>query len=325
MEKRHRKMVLLAVVLIVVLVVICSGLLFLESAVFYPDSEAQNQSSSKTVTRNGINYFPRQDMTVILLMGIDESGPARDSLSYNNEGEADMVMLAVFDEKTEKCSFLVLNRDTMMEIPVLGLAGKQAGTKVAQLALSHTYGSGLEDSCENTKKTVSDFLHGVTIDYYVAMNMDAVAVLNDAVGGVTVNVQDDFSLVDPSIEKGSFTLHGEQALSFVRTRWYVGDSLNLTRMERQKEYMEKFVQALSGKMKEEEDFVLATYESVAPYLVSDLPVNSLGSFAERYENYTVGDILSVEGESVLGNEFYEFYPDEEKLEELVLKLFYAPK
>lgn len=324
MEKRHQKMLLLAVALIVVLVVVCSGLLFLESAVAYPESSVASPTS-KTITRNGIDYFPKQDMTVILLMGIDESGPVRDSLSYNNEGEADMVMLAIFDEQEETCSFLVLNRDTMIKMPVLGVAGKQAGSRVAQLALSHTYGSGLEDSCENTKRAVSDFLNGITIDYYVAMNMDAVTILNDAVGGVTVNVQDDFSMVDPAIENGPFTLRGEQALTFVQTRWYIGDGLNLTRMERQKEYMENFLRVFTGKLKVDKDFVLSTYEVVAPYLVSDLPVNSLSSMVERYENHRMGDILAVEGENVLGSEFYEFYPDEEKLEELILELFYDPK
>ena len=324
MEKRHQKMLLLAVALIVVLVVVCSGLLFLESAVAYPESNVASPTS-KTITRNGIDYFPKQDMTVILLMGIDETGPVRDSLSYNNEGEADMVMLAIFDEQEETCSFLVLNRDTMIKMPVLGVAGKQAGSRVAQLALSHTYGSGLEDSCENTKRAVSDFLNGITIDYYVAMNMDAVTILNDAVGGVTVNVQDDFSMVDPAIENGPFTLRGEQALTFVQTRWYIGDGLNLTRMERQKEYMENFLRVFTGKLKGDKDFVLSTYEVVAPYLVSDLPVNSLSSMVERYENHRMGDILTVEGENVLGSEFYEFYPDEEKLEELILELFYDPK
>ena len=324
MEKRHQKMLLLAVALIVVLVVVCSGLLFLESAVAYPESNVASPTS-KTITRNGIDYFPKQDMTVILLMGIDETGPVRDSLSYNNEGEADMVMLAIFDEQEETCSFLVLNRDTMIKMPVLGVAGKQAGSRVAQLALSHTYGSGLEDSCENTKRAVSDFLNGITIDYYVAMNMDAVTILNDAVGGVTVNVQDDFSMVDPAIENGPFTLRGEQALTFVQTRWYIGDGLNLTRMERQKEYMENFLRVFTGKLKGDKDFVLSTYEVVAPYLVSDLPVNSLSSMVDRYENHRMGDILTVEGENVLGSEFYEFYPDEEKLEELILELFYDPK
>ena len=40
------------------------------------------------------------------------------------------------------------------------------------------------------------------IDYYFSMNMDAISILNDAVGGVTVEVTDDFSQVDATIGKG---------------------------------------------------------------------------------------------------------------------------
>ena len=33
----------------------------------------------------------------------------------------------------------------------------------------------------------------------------------------------------------------------------------------------------------------------------------------------------MEGENKLGEEYYEFYADEEKLDALILQLFYAPK
>ena len=323
-RKQTRKLILFTAVFILVFVAICGGLLFSEPAVLHPEEEYQMQSS-KTITKNGIDYFPRQDITVILLMGIDEHGPARDSMSYNNQGEADMVVLAVINETEKNCRLLTLNRDTMMNIPVLGLAGKRAGTKTAQLALAHTYGSGLEDSCENTREAVSGFLKGITIDYYISMHLDAVAILNDAVGGVEVTVNDDFSQVDESIHKGKMVLRGEQARSFVQTRWNVGDHLNLSRMERQKAYMLSFVEAFRNRANETENYVLTTYEAVAPYLVSDLPVNTLSGMVDRYEDYTILEIISPEGENVMGEEYYEFHADEEKLEELILELFYAPQ
>ena len=127
-----------------------------------------------------------------MVAGIDEYGPVVSSESYNNSGEADMVSLLIFDETNETIHMLSLNRDTMLEIPVLGIGGKQAGTIHGQLALAHTYGSGLEDSAKNLRDTVSDFLYGLNINYYVTMNMDAISVLNDAVGGVRVTVADDF-------------------------------------------------------------------------------------------------------------------------------------
>jgi len=315
----------LCVILILVLAILYSGLQILESTVLYQGQEETQPQVSKTITRDGVEYFPRQDVTVVLVIGVDQSGPVADSGSYMNPGAADMVALAVIDEREENIRVLALNRDTMLDIPVLGITGKPAGTMYGQLALSHTYGSGLEDSCENTRAAVSDFLYGLQIDYYVAMNMDAIAILNDAVGGVTVNVTEDFSQVDPSIGKGTVTLKSDQALNYVRTRKDVGNQLNLSRMERQRGYIQGFVEAFEAKAEQSDTFAISTYESIAPYLVSDLPVSTLTGMLDRYADYPIAEIVSPQGENVLGEEYYEYYADEEALDELIVRLFYAPK
>ena len=325
MKKRKvwKKIAFTSVILFLVLVIVFSGLQILESAVF-PQVE-EYASASKTVIKDGVEYFPRQDITVFLLMGIDQKGPVADSGSYNNPGAADMVSLLIFDEKNEQLNVLHLNRDTMLDMPVLGVGGKQAGTYFGQLALAHTYGSGLSDSCENTRTAVSEFLNGIHIDYYLSMNMDAVQILNDAVGGVTVNIEEDFSEVDPTMPQGELRLQGEQAINFVRTRKDVGDQLNLTRMDRQLEYINGFVDAFWEKQEQDPEFVLKTYEEVAPYLVSNCSVNTLSGIISRYEHYEINEALTPEGENVLGSQYYEFYANEEALDALVLRLFYAPK
>lgn len=320
------KIVFACIALVLVLGIVYSGLRILESTVFLTGQEQEFVVTKKTITRNGVEYFPRQDINVILLMGINQKGPVEASAESNHGNAVDMVTLMIFDEKAEHCTLLNINRDTMLTMPVLNERGHEAGTFYGQLAYAHTYGTGVEDSCENTRKTISNFLNGITIDYYVSMNLDTVAILNDAVGGVTVNVVDDFSAIDESITMGEVTLHGEQARTFVQSRWNVSDGLNLARIERQKEYMDKFVEALRKKVKAEgESFVLTTYEEIAPYLVSDLPISTLTSMIKRYQDYPIAEVLSLEGENVLGTEFYEFYPDEAKLEERILQLFYAPK
>lgn len=326
-HKTRKGVALFCVLLILVLIIIYGGLQILESAVFN-DGDKKEQSEnrvSKTVTIDGVDYFPRQDITVLLVIGVDQFGPVESSGFYRNDGSADMVTLLIFDENSEECNALYLNRDTMLEMPAIGLGGKPAGSYYGQLALSHTYGEGLEDSCENTKKTVSDFLHGITIDYYLSMNMDAISTLNDAIGGVTVNVVDDFSDVDPTITMGEITLNGEQALNYVRTRKDVGDQKNITRLERQKEYIKGFIESFRARQDESLEFVLTTYETVAPYLVSDCPVNTLSTMMNKYQDYELKNIITPEGENVLGEQFYEFYIDEDKLNDLVIELFYAPK
>jgi LCP family protein required for cell wall assembly len=308
-----------------ILMFLISGLHILESTVFHTETEQMPQGQRKTIVRDGVEYFPRQDITVMLVMGIDQTGPAEDSGSYRNPGAADVVMLVIFDEKNENAKILYLNRDTMVRMPVLGLGGKEAGTTYAQLALSHTYGSGLEDSCENTVRTVSDFLNGIAIDYYVSANMDAIPILNDAVGGVTVLVEDDFSQIDPSITQGMMTLRGDQAMSFVRSRSGVGDQLNISRIERQREYIRGFTEAFEKSVEDNSQFVVTTYDAVYPYLVTNCSVNTISGMLSRYEGYEIVEISTPEGENVRGEAYYEFYVDEDKLDALILRMFYAPK
>ena len=313
------------VILLLVLVMVFSGLQILESTVFNKPQDQEDTPASKTLVRDGVEYFPRQDITVMMVLGIDQFGPVKDSGSYNNSGVADVVSLMIFDEKNQNCRILQLNRDTMVDMPVLGIDGKNAGTAFGQLALSHTYGSGLADSCENTKKTVSDFLYGIRIDYYLSMNMDAIAILNDAVGGVKVNVTDDFSDVDPSITMGEMVLKGNQAITFVRTRKDVADQKNLSRMQRQREFVNGFMEALQTKMDENATFAVSAYNDVSEYMVSDCSANVISNIMERYGEYPLVEIVSPEGENKKGEQYMEFYVDEQKLDQLILRLFYAPK
>lgn len=323
-KQKNKTSPVITIILILLAMLIAFSCFKIVDALFSPHKVEQTISDSpSTIKYNGKEYYPRQDVTVIMLMGIDEYGPVKESVSYNNTGEADMVALAVFDEKDKTYSVLVLNRDTMMDIPVLGLGGRTAGTAFEQLALAHTYGTGLKDSCENTVTAVSNFMSGMTIDYYISMNMDAISILNDAVGGVTVNVQDDFSEVDPTIKKGEVKLNGEQALSYVHTRKDVGNQMNISRMDRHKEYMENFVEAFKAKVEEDDMFTVDIYEEVASYLVSDCSVNTLSSMLSRYSEFELRDIVTPKGENIMSEQYMEFHVDKESLQKLVIDMFYT--
>ena len=171
-----------------------------------------------------------------------------------------------------------------------------------------------------------NFIHGLTVDYYVAMNMDAIPILNDAVGGVTVNVTDDFSQVNPSITMGELTLRGDQVIDYVRTRKDVGDQKNVTRMQRQKEYVDGFLDALMEKQAEGNvDFALRLYEQLAPYIVTDCSSATLSGMLDRYVDFTLTGAVTPVGENLIENGHYAFYVDEEALDKLILELFYREK
>lgn len=315
------------VLLILVLAMVYSGLQLLESTVLssFSGSEEIPVGDSKTISRNGIDYFPRQDITVMMVLGIDQAGPVKPSNYYRNSGSADSIMLLIFDNTNEECRVLYINRDTMLDMDVLGVRGEYAGTYYGQVALAHTYGNGLEDSCLNMKSTLEKFLPGMTVDYYLSMNMDAIPILNDAVGGVTVTVVDDFSKVDPTITMGEITLKGEQVINYVRTRKDVGDQKNVTRMERQKQYVQGFLKAIREKEQGDINFLIEEYDILAPYLVSDCPVGTLSNMLSEYVNYEIAEVVTPEGTNIVADGHYEFHTDEEKLDELIVRLFYAPK
>lgn len=322
-KKIRRKFVFTCVVLLLVFAFVFSGLQLLKSAAFFYQNE-DIPVKTKTITRDGVKYFPRQDITVVMLLGVGDWGEVT-STKPNESRAVDMITLMIFDEKNEETTLLSLNRDTMLKMHQLDENGLRNGWAFQQLALSHVYGTGMEDSCENTRAAVSDFLGGVVIDHYVSITLDAIAIMNDAVGGVTVTVKDDFSGLDPDITMGEYTLRGKQAVTYVQSRKGVGDTLNVSRMERHKEYLNGFLPALKSKNKESDTFALSCYEKIAPYIVTDCSVNTLTSMMQRYADYTIGQHVTPAGSNVEGEEFYEFYADEEKLQELVLQLFYAPK
>ena len=314
---------LLLVILALVVVLLYSVVQIADTLLRDGDS-TNPDATSQGITVDGVDYFPRQDIVVILVAGIDETGPVKDSGAYNNSGEADMVTLVIIDKTAKKIDLLALNRDTMVNMPVLGVDGKYAGNFFGQLALAHTYGSGLKDSAQNLKKAVSDLLFGLEIDHYVTMNMDAISILNDAVGGVTVTVEDDFSAVDDTIGMGSVTLNGKQAVSFLRARQDVGDQLNLTRMKRQKDYVNGFMQQLKIQLDKDATFATSAYSAVESYIVTDLTSKGLLGLVEYYGDYEVGQIFTLEGESIV-NEYVEYHLDEQKLTQMVLDLFYDVK
>lgn len=324
-HKNVKKTAYFAVLMLLVLGLLISGARILEYNLLGHSAPSETQPESKTILRDGAAYYPRQDITVVLILGIDEKGPVVPSGFHRNTGEADVVNLLILDERDETYSLLCLNRDTMLHMPVLGINGKQAGTLYGQLALAHTYGEGLADSCENTLQAVSDFLYGITIDYYVALNMDAIAIVNDAVGGVRVNVTDDFSEVDSSIPMGQVVLSGSQALSFVQSRMNVGNQLNISRMERHKEYMTGLMDALKSKVEDSDGFVLNLHDQVSEYMVTDCSVTTISSLLERCVDYSLKEIVSLEGRNELGEEYYEFYANDEKMDEVILRLFFANK
>ena len=279
------------------------------------------ETEQNDITYNGVTYTRRPQLETYLLMGIDVEGPAKGNKSYSGGGQADMQLLLVLDNANQTWQVLQINRDSMVEVQVLGMTGEVLQTQTAQIATAHAYGDGTERSCRNAVAAVSNMLGGKTIDGYVALNMDAVAILNDMVGGVPVTITSDFTDIDPSLQEGeTITLQGQQALVFVRSRKGVDDETNLSRMERQRQYLA----ALEEKMaQQDEEFVIRAYDAVSDYMVTDLGSGTVAELGEKMKTYEELPFLTIAGESGTDEEGSATYTlDQDSLQQAIVSLFY---
>lgn len=264
----------------------------------------------------------KENLETILVLGLDKNEYPDDKRAYINDMQSDFNLVLVLDKDTNVCTPLLLNRDTMTEITRLGVFGDEAGTYTGQLALAHTYGSGGSDSCINAKKVVSKLLGGVTIDHYMSFTMDAVPTVNDAVGGVTVTVLDDFQDSETLVKGKTVVLKGQEALNYVRGRHGAGDQTNISRMKRQEQYMSALIERLIATAKKDPDLLTELTLSLGDSFQTDYAVNQLQKLADWLLEAKIEDLVTIDGEAKVGQEFMEFYLDQSSLEKVVNSLFY---
>lgn len=319
---RKDKVQAVSVIAAMLLVITCGGWLLQRWQDRY-DSQSislDEMQNRKTLEYQGETYAIRDGVETYLFMGIDVEGPVQAQMGYMNGGQADVQLLVVIDRLNRTWQLLQINRDSMVEVPILGVNGEEVGMEVQQIALAHTYGDGLDRSCENNVAAVSRLLNGQKINGYMALNMDAVSVLTDMVGGVQVTVLDDFTHVDDSLKQGrQVTLSGEQAMAYVRGRQGVGDETNLSRMVRQEQYMDGLYQRLRELSPED---YLEIFETVEQYVVTDGSDDWL-TLAQLMREYTRLEPLTIAGESGLDEQgTVAYWLDEDSRWQTIIQLFY---
>lgn len=325
----HHRDAVRAVTAVVVLILVSAaafwGIRGWEDQAYASDGESSGlvHRDRPDITYNGVVYTVKQQVEAYLLMGIDVTGPVVSTPGNYNGGQADAQFLLVLDNEAQTWQMLRLNRDSMVDVPVLDLRGKVIGYERQQLALAHAYGDGTNNSCQNTVDAVSALLGGQSIDGYAALNMDGIAIFNDAIGGVTVTITSDFTAVDPTLVEGeTITLKGQQAMEFVRTRKDVDDQTNLARMERQRIYLEAMKPQLMALSDKE---VLQAMEAVNDYLVSNIDSQTVLDLAKKVKSYQEMPELTIDGTNTIEDEHVAYILDEDSLQQVILQLFYEEK
>lgn len=292
---------------------------------------AEEKYGEHAVMYRGEAYVYNEDILTILVMGIDslEKLPKPDEVTdYIMGGQADTLFLVVINPHIKEIQLIAINRNSMTEIDVYDSDNNYVRTDLLQVCLQHGYGSGLEDSCERQVQAVSRMFYDLPIHGYLAMNMAAVPILNDSVGGVRLEVMENVPWGTEVIASGAgntVTLEGMDAYYYLQYRDVeVFDSASM-RLARQKQYLNAFARQAISATKSDISFPVTVLERLSDYTVTDINASKVMYLATTYLNYAFNTdgIYTLEGETITGGGgFEEFYVDEDSLYALIIDIFY---
>lgn len=176
------------------------------------EEQVTQSSNPQTVTYQGQTYEYNRELTNILFMGVDKKEEVTLQDTPGTAGQADCIMILSLDEKTQTGKVLQISRDTMTDVDIYDVNGNFYTSVEAQIATQYAYGNGEKSSCWAMEKTVSELLYELPVDAYISLYIDSISTLNDAVGGVTLTIPEDYTEVDPAFVQGAvITMTGEQA------------------------------------------------------------------------------------------------------------------
>ena len=267
----------------------------------------------------------RENMEVIMVCGIDNRETIPEDKDYVHYSQADVIYVYAIDHKNKTYQCIQINRDTMTPVKQVVGIGEDTIANM-QICLAHSYGKTEQARCLNTVEALEGLLFEVPIDHYISLNLSAISVLNEQVGGVTVTVPAGMEKADPAfVEGATVKLQGDQAEKFVRARMELKDDSNIFRMQRQEIFMKAWKEQAKAKMNEESGFPVKMVLALSDYMTSDMTANALSTLANQLKEYKDLGTLTTTGETLEegdGRLFREFHVDKDDLQKKVIELFY---
>ena len=338
MAKRIKKDTIITVVgLVITVCAFVGAIIAVTKMISKPANDTETTTYSKqnnkasTLHFDGKDYQLKENMEVILIMGIDDRKDIGDSQFAIHNSQADVLYVYAVDHKNKTFQAIQINRETMTGIQTYNNDGTKDAIAEAQICLAHSFGKTEQGRCLNTVDAVSGLLFNIPVDHYISLNMAAISILNEQVGGVTVTVPAGLESADPAFKEGAkVKLQGKQAELFVRSRMNLENDTNEFRMERQQMFLNAWMEQANNKMDTDSGFALGLVLSLSDYMTSDMSANALSDLANQLKEYkNLGTVKTI-GETLLESEakisaFREYYVDMDDLERKVIDLFYVEK
>ncbi|NKY97274.1 LCP family protein [Nocardiopsis alborubida] len=175
------------------------------------------------------------DSVNILFMGTDGYEEGSTAYSTEFEGErSDSIMLAHISPES-RVSVISFPRDSLVALPECDPYGDTEGTSGYFGMINAAMYHGGPPCVVRTIESLSD----VRIDHFVHLSFMSFRDVVDAIGGVDMCIpepmEDSRSKLD--LDAGQQTLDGDEALSFVRARYEIGDGGDIGRIDRQQMFL----------------------------------------------------------------------------------------
>lgn len=279
------------------------------------------------ILSDGKVYQYNEEILTFLCMGVDAGKGIAGKKTPGNAGQADAILLVVVNPRNESIEVIPINRDTMMDIEIYDTAGVFVGEEQGQIALQYAYGDGRERSCELMEQKVSHLMFGIPVHGYGVLDMDSIRDLNDAVGGVEVVIPEDMTMYHRGWKKGErILLKGTDALTYIRERDEFSGELgtNISRIERQKQYMDQYVKKLKEEIRRDLTFPITLFQKVQDHMLTSLTVDQITYLASTLTGYefSMEHMITIPGSSAMGEKHEEFYVDDQALKQIVIDVFY---
>lgn len=297
-----------------------------ETATVETIEDAYSEDSGQTITYNNKKYALNDGLISVVFLGVDKSFDGTKDIG--EAGQADAIYILTYDPATKKCRIIPVSRESMVDVQLYSVNNESIGFEKMQLCLSYAYGDGGKTSSENTISSLSKMFYNIPFASYISLDLNSIGPLVDAIGGVDLTVLEDMPAYSYSFKKGNNVhLTGESALRYVQYRDDTKLTSNNDRLARQKQFLTVYLsQFLSTAKKKPTKTVKKLLKVADEYMYSNLSDNKIVYMASEIlpdiNNINDIEFLTIDGEIKQGEVHAEFYPDEEKLYDTILNVFY---
>lgn len=171
----------------------------------------------------------------LLVLGTDAR--TGENADYGDaEGErADTMLIASIDVDSGAATLVNLPRDLVVDLPGCDSDEEHEGMPPQQGMVS----SAMTFGGVGCQWKVVEEITGVHLDHFIMMDFVGFKDMVDAIGGVEMCIPEpvDDPKAQLELDAGLQVLDGEESLGFVRSRYAQGDGSDLSRIDRQQEFM----------------------------------------------------------------------------------------